>query len=264
MQGKKAVVVGAGQPEHDALGNGRASALLLAREGAEVCCVDREADRAEATVKAIEAEGGTAYALVADVLDPADCERLVRDAAEVLGGIDALVNIDGDNDPLQLEPEGWQHVMDLNLRGTWLISRAAVPFMEKRGGGAITNMSSSGSRAPGGNFFAYSIAKSGVNALTHFFAVQYASLGIRCNVVLPAFILTPHSFEGLVRGGQATDEEGVKALAKRSIPLGRPGTAWDVANTVLFLSSDESSFITGLEVPVDGGMLQIVGRYQAR
>lgn len=268
MLGKKAVVVGAGQPEHDALGNGRAISLLLAREGAEIVAVDREAERAEATVKQIESEGGTAHALVADILAPDDCDRLVNDAAEILGGIDAVVNVVGgsygDADPLHLTPTDWQFIHDLNLRGTWLISRAAVPHLEQRGGGAITNISSVGSRAPGGNFFGYSIAKAGVNALTHFLAVEYASLGIRCNVVLPSFILTPHSFEGLVRGGIAEDEKAIEELAKRSVPLGRPGSAWDVANAVLFLSSDESSFITGLEVPVDGGTLQIVGRYQAR
>jgi NAD(P)-dependent dehydrogenase (short-subunit alcohol dehydrogenase family) len=268
MEGKKALVVGAGQPEHEALGNGRAISRRLAQEGAVVVALDREADRAEATVKAIEAEGGTAHPLVGDVLDPDDCARVVRDAAEIMGGLDTLVNVVGgsygDKGMLELEPDAWQHVMDLNLRSTWLVSRAAVPFMEQRGGGAITNISSVGSRAQGGTFFSYSIAKSGVNALTHFMAVELAPSGIRCNVILPSFILTPHSFEGLIRGGIAEDEAGVKELAKKSVPLGRPGSAWDVAHAVLFLSSEESSFITGLEVPVDGGALQIVGRYQAR
>jgi NAD(P)-dependent dehydrogenase (short-subunit alcohol dehydrogenase family) len=264
MEGKKALVVGAGQPPHDVVGNGRAISLLLAREGAEVCAVDREQDRAEATVEHILAEGGRAHSIVADVTEPDDCAALVEDAHSTMGRIDALVNVVGgsygDANPLVLDPAGWADLMDLNLRSTWLTSRAVVPIMQEQGGGAITNISSVGSRT-GGRFFAYSVAKSGVNALTHFFAVEYAPFGIRCNAILPSWVLTPHSVEGLVRGGIAVDEDAVKERGRRSVPLGRMGTAWDVANAVLFLSSDESSFITGLEVPVDGGTLAIVGRY---
>jgi NAD(P)-dependent dehydrogenase (short-subunit alcohol dehydrogenase family) len=267
MEGKKALVVGAGQPPHEVVGNGRAIALLLAREGAEVCAVDCDEERAQATVGEIVAGGGRAHSIVADILKPDDCASLVREAHETMGGIDALVNVvggsHGDADPLELDPAGWQHVLDLNLRGTWLTSRAVVPIMQAEGAGAITNISSVGSRTGGGNFFAYSVSKSGVNALTHFFAVQYAPFGIRCNVVLPSWILTPHAVEGLVRGGVAANEEAIEERGRRSVPLGRMGTAWDVANAVLFLSSDESSFITGLELPVDGGTLAIVGRYQA-
>jgi len=266
MEGKRVLVIGAGQPPHEVLGNGRAISLLLAREGAEVCAVDVEKDRAEATVEEIVTQGGRAHSLVADVTDPDACASLVREAHQTMGRIDAVVNVvggsPGDANPLELDPEHWQHVLDLNLRATWLTSRAVVPIMKDQGGGAITNISSVGSRASGGNFFAYSISKSGVNALTHFFAVQFAPFGIRCNVVLPAWVLTPHALEGLVRGGVEPNEEAIKERGRRSVPLGRMGTAWDVANAVLFLSSDESSFITGLELPVDGGTLSIVGRYQ--
>jgi NAD(P)-dependent dehydrogenase (short-subunit alcohol dehydrogenase family) len=267
MAGKKALVVGAGQPPHEVLGNGRAIALLLAREGAEVCAVDVEKDRADATVEQIVAEGGRAHSVVADILEPDDCESLVHQAQQVMGGIDALVNVvggsPGDGNALELDVDHWHHIMDLNLRGTWLTCRAVVPIMRAQGGGAITNISSVGSRAGGGNFFAYSVSKSGVNALTHYFAVQYAPSGIRSNVVLPSWILTPHAVEGLVRGGIAADEHAIRERGRTSVPLGRMGTAWDVANAVLFLSSDESSFVTGLELPVDGGTLAIVGRYQA-
>jgi NAD(P)-dependent dehydrogenase (short-subunit alcohol dehydrogenase family) len=266
MEGKRVLVVGAGQPPHEVMGNGRAISLLLAREGAEVCAVDVEKDRADATVEEIGAEGGRAHRIVADVTVPDDCASLVREARETMGGIDALVNVvggsPGDANPLELDPQHWQHIIDLNLRATWLTCRAVVPIMQDQGGGAITNISSVGSRASGGTFFAYSIAKSGVNALTHFFAVQYAPFGIRCNVVLPAWVLTPHALEGLVRGGVEPDEEAIKERGRRSVPLGRMGTAWDVANAVLFLSSDESSFVTSLELPVDGGTLSIIGRYQ--
>jgi NAD(P)-dependent dehydrogenase (short-subunit alcohol dehydrogenase family) len=266
MQGKKTLVVGAGQLPHEVVGNGRAIAVLLAREGADVVAVDCEKARADATVEQIVAEGGRAHAIVADITDPDDCAALVAEAHATMGRIDALVNVvggsQGDAGPLELDLEGWQNVMDLNLRGTWLTSRAVVPIMQDQGGGAITNISSVGSRAAGGTFFAYSVSKSGVNALTHFFAVQYAPFGIRCNVILPSWILTPHAMEGLVRGGVVSTEDAIKERGHQSVPLGRMGTAWDVANAVLFLSSDESSFVTGLEMPVDGGTLAVVGRYQ--
>jgi NAD(P)-dependent dehydrogenase (short-subunit alcohol dehydrogenase family) len=266
MEGKKAVVVGAGQPRHHLLGNGRAIATTLAREGAEVCAVDRDKDRAEETAALIVAEGGIAHVLAADVSDPADCARLVEESHAAMGRIDVLVNNVGvsycDAGPLDLDPQGWQEIMDINLRGMWLTSKAVVPLMKEQGGGAITNISTVGSRTGGGTLFAYAISKSGVNAMTHFFAVEYASLGIRCNAVLPAWIATPHSMEGLVHAGVVASEEQVIEHATRRVPLGRMGTAGDVANAVLFLSSDESSFITGLEVPVDGGMLAIIGRYE--
>jgi NAD(P)-dependent dehydrogenase (short-subunit alcohol dehydrogenase family) len=266
MEGKKVLVVGAGQPPHEVIGNGRAISLRLASEGAEVCAVDRDADRAAATVDAVVASGGHARAIIADVTRPNDCAALVDAAHTAMGRIDALINVvggsQGDASPLDLDPEGWQHIMDLNLRGTWLVSRAVVPIMKELGGGAITNISSVGSRASGGRFFAYSVSKAGVNALSHFFAVQYAPFGIRCNVILPSWILTPHAMEGLVRGGVISSADAIQERGRNSVPLGRMGTAWDVANAVLFLSSDEASFITGLEMPVDGGTLAIIGRYQ--
>jgi NAD(P)-dependent dehydrogenase (short-subunit alcohol dehydrogenase family) len=134
--------------------------------------------------------------------------------------------------------------------------------MQAEGGGVITNISTIGSRTGGGKMFAYSISKAGVNAMTHFFAVSYAPSGIRCNAVLPAWIATPHAMAGLTRSGYATSEAEILETGARSAPLGRMGTAMDVANAVLFLSSDESSFVTGLELPVDGGTLAIIGRYQ--
>ena len=266
MKDKRVVVVGAGQPPHDLLGNGRAIATVLAREGGEVCAVDREKERAQATADQIVAAGGRAHVVVADVSDPADCTRLVEEAHAAMGRIDTLVNNVGashcDADPLTLDPAGWQELMDINLRGMWLTSRAVVPIMRAQGGGAITNISTVGSRTGGGRMFGYSISKAGVNAVTHFFAVEYASSGIRCNAVLPAWIATPHAMHGLTRSGIAASEAEVMELGRRSAPLGRMGTAMDVANAVLFLSSDESGFITGLDVPVDGGTLAMIGRYQ--
>lgn len=266
MEGKKAVVVGAGQPRHHLLGNGRAIAELLAREGAEVCAVDMHEDRAKETAARIEAAGGKAHAFMADISQPEDCARLIADAYAAMGRIDALVNNVGvnhcDAGALELEPDGWQQIMDVNLRGMWLTCKAVVPLMKEHGGGAITNISTVGSRAAGGPLFAYSISKSGVNALTHFFAVEFAPFNIRCNAILPAFIATPHSMEGLVQAGIAVSEDEILQRMHQRVPLGRMGTAMDVANAALFLSCDESNFTTGLEVPVDGGTLAVIGRYQ--
>ena len=127
--------------------------------------------------------------------------------------------------------------------------------MRSGGGGSIINTSTVGSRAKGGNLFGYSVSKAGVNAITHFFAVQYAQYQIRCNAILPAWILTPHSFEGLIRSGVASSEEEIEAFGKTRVPLGFMGVAEDIANTALWLASDESRFVTGQEIPVDGGVL---------
>ena len=211
MEGKKAVVVGAGQPHHHLLGNGRAIAELFAREGAEVCAVDMHKDRAEETVASIEAAGGTAHAVVADIGGPQDCAGLIADSHAAMGRIDVLVNNvgvnHGDRGPLDLDVAGWQEIFDINLRAMWLTSKAVVPLMKDQGGGAITNISTVGSRAAGGPLFAYSISKAGVNALTRFFAVEFAPFNIRCNAILPGFIATPHSMEGLVQAGVAISED---------------------------------------------------------
>jgi NAD(P)-dependent dehydrogenase (short-subunit alcohol dehydrogenase family) len=266
MEGKKAVVVGGGQLPHDErLGNGRAIATLFAREGAEVCVVDREKERAQETVDQIASEGGVAYALVADIAIPDDCARLIAEAHETMGRIDALVNNVGtsqrDADALTLEIDAWQAIFDVNLRGTWLTSRAVIPIMQAQGGGSITNTSTVGSRTGGGTLFAYSISKAGVNALTHSFAVSYAPDRIRCNAVLPSFVVTPHSLEGLQRSGFAANAEEILERGTRSVPLGFMGDANDVAHATLWLASDDARFTTGLEVPVDGGTLAIIGRY---
>jgi NAD(P)-dependent dehydrogenase (short-subunit alcohol dehydrogenase family) len=266
MRGRKTVVVGAGQLESELLGNGRAIAALFAREGAEVCVVDHVESRAKSTVQQITDEGGRAHLMVADVGAADECTQIIDDARAVMGRIDVLVNNvgvnRGDATPLDLDEGTWARIMDVNLRSMWLTSRAVVPHMQEQGGGVITNISSIGSKTGGGRLFAYALSKAGVNELTHFFAVSYAPWGVRCNTVLPAWVVTPHSMEGLKDAGYAIDEEQYYELGARSVPLGRMGTAHDVANAVLFLSSDDAGFITGVELPVDGGALAVIGSYQ--
>jgi len=250
------------------MGNGRAIATLLAREGAEVCAVDAVQARAEETVAEISRAGGHAHVIVADVTSPDDCARLVTEGEAAMGRIDVLVhNVGvnrGDGDPLTLDEAGWHSIMDANLRSMWLIARAVVPLMQAQRSGAITNISSIASRIGGGPLLAYAVSKAGVEALTHALAVDFAPWGIRANTVIPGRIDTPHSMEGhhwrADAGGPSRDE--VVASAGRFVPLGRIGTAWDVAPAVVFLSSDDAGYITGVHLPVDGGATAIVGSYQ--
>jgi NAD(P)-dependent dehydrogenase (short-subunit alcohol dehydrogenase family) len=266
MEGKKAIVVGAGQHAGDLPGNGYAIATLFAGEGAEVCAVDLAHERAEATSKLIRDQGGQAHPIIADVRDPADCGRLVAEAKALMGRVDVLVNNvgvnQGDASPGDLDESGWQQILDVNLRAVWLTSRAAVKHMQDQGGGAITNISSIASRTGGGALFAYGVSKAGVDAVTHSFAVTYAPWGIRCNSVLPGWIDTQHAMAGQIAAGLGANPGEIEAFRRRSVPLGRVGSAWDVARAVLFLSSEEAGFITGVHLPVDGGALAVVGSYQ--
>ena len=266
MEGKKALVVGAGQLESDLLGNGRAIATRFAREGAEVVCVDNVESRVRATVDEIEGEGGRAHIVLADVGEPDDCARLVADAHAAMGRIDTLVNVVGinhnDGTPLTLTLDSWHHIHDVNLRAQWLICKAVIPIMQEQGGGAITNISTVGSKTGGAKLFAYAMSKAGVNELSHIIAVSYAPWNIRCNVVLPSLVATPHSLDGLLEAGIVSNVEEYRALGRSIVPLGRMGSAHDIENAVLYLSSDEAGFVTGMEVNVDGGALAIRGQYQ--
>jgi NAD(P)-dependent dehydrogenase (short-subunit alcohol dehydrogenase family) len=266
MEGKKALVVGAGQLESDLLGNGRAIATRFAREGAEVTCVDNVESRAQATVDEIRGDGGTAHLVIADVGEPDDCDRLVREAHEAMGRVDVLVNVVGinhnDGTPLTLSLESWHHIMDVNFRAQWLTCKAVIPIMQEQGGGAITNISTVGSKTGGGRLFAYAMSKAGVNELSHFIAVSYAPWNIRCNVVLPSLVATPHSLDGLLESGYVSSLEDYRKLGRTLVPLGRMGDAHDIENAVLYLSSDEANFVTGMELNVDGGGLAIRGQFQ--
>ncbi len=266
MEGKKAVVVGGGQVPSQFVGIGRAVAELFAREGAEVCVVDRVAENAEETVKHIAAIGGTAHAITADVGNADDCGRLIHEAHGIMGRIDALFNNvateAGDSDPLDLDVEAWGRIMDVNFRAMWLTSRAVIPIMQEQGGGTIVNTSSAGSRTAGGTFFAYGLSKAGVDELTHKLAVTYAPWGIRCNSVLPSWVATQHSTASLVAAGHVKDEQDLINMGREMTPLGRMGTAWDVAYAVLFFSCDESLHVTSINLPVDGGTLASIGQYR--
>jgi NAD(P)-dependent dehydrogenase (short-subunit alcohol dehydrogenase family) len=259
---KAAVIVGAGQTEGETVGNGRATALLFARHGARLLLVDRDERSLEATRQAIEAEGGRAEVQVADITRPDDCIALVARALAVLGRIDILHNNVGigvgDGRPAEVGADAWDRIMDVNLKAMWQTCKEVVPTMREQGGGAIVNISSLAAVAAATTLTAYKVSKAGVNALTQTLATAYARDGIRANAIMPGLIDTPMGVDAPARAVGRSRQDLAEARA-RHVPLGRQGSAWDVAHAALFLASDEAAFITGVVLPVDGGQAAIVG-----
>lgn len=257
LENKTAVVVGAGQTPGETIGNGRAMALLFAREGAQVVCVDRLAERAEETAAMIREEGGDAVAIGADIVKAADCARIVEEAKTRFGRLDILVNnvgIGGGDGPAhRLEETAFDRILSVNLKGMWLTIKAALPVMREGGGGSIVNISSLAARG-GGIQLAYEVSKAGVNRLTTSVAQSNARYGVRCNAIMMGYMDTPMAVSGIAgASGRSTSE--VRAERDARVPLGgKMGTGWDTAYAALFLASDESKFISGAILPVDGAM----------
>ena len=263
LAGKAVVVIGAGQTPGDTIGNGRAISLLFAREGARVLCADRILDRAEETSAMIRAEGGEALAVAIDVTRPAECEALPQTALSALGGVDILVNNvgiggRGDGPAHRLSEDAFDRIVQVNLKGMWLTTKAFLPMMREHGHGAIVNISSLAGVA-GGNQLAYEITKAGVNRLTTSVAQANASKGLRCNAVAMGLMDTPMAVAGIAQAS-GQEQEAVRAARNARVPLGgKMGTAWDTAYAALFLASEEAAFITGVVLPVDGGMSSRIG-----
>jgi NAD(P)-dependent dehydrogenase (short-subunit alcohol dehydrogenase family) len=259
VAGKLALVMGAGQTPGTTIGNGRAIALTLAREGARVFCADIDLDRAEDTCAAIRNIGGLAEALQCDVTDAEQCAEAVNSS----GALDILVNNvgiggQGDGPAHQVALDAFEHILAVNLRGVLHGIATVIPGMRERGGGSIVNISSLAGIA-GASMVAYETSKAAVNRLTQSTALANAKYGIRCNAVAPGLMDTPMAIEGHVTGsGLATAV--VRAQRSQRVPLrNEMGDAWDTANAALFLASDEAKFITGVILPVDGGMSARVG-----
>ncbi len=253
LLGRRIVVVGAGTRHIDdpdaPVGNGRAIAILAAREGASVACVDIDHDAAEHTARLVHAEGSAAVVIQADVSNADDCARLVDESATALGGIDGLVANVGIGAGAGLQgttPEQWDKVFDVNIRSHFLISRAALPLMSNDG--AIVLISSIAGLKPGSRLPAYDASKAALFGLCRHLALEGARHGVRANVVVPGLIDTP-------LGRWATS--GRPSRGNTRVPLGRQGTAWDIAYATTFLLSGESSYITAQSIVVDGGLTQI-------
>jgi NAD(P)-dependent dehydrogenase (short-subunit alcohol dehydrogenase family) len=257
LRGKVAIVVGAGQTPGETIGNGRATAILFAREGAIVLAADRDGESAAETVRAIAAEGGTASAYAADVTRAADCRAMAEECLRLYGRVDVLhnnVGIAGLGGPVELAEEEWDRILDTNLKAMFLTCKHVLPHMERQGGGAIVNVSSlAAERFAPMPFLAYSASKGGVNALTRSIAMQYAARGIRVNAVMPGLIRTPMAVDDVVRR-YGFERDALVHMRDAAVPMGRMGEAWDVAYAALYLASDEARYVTGIVLPVDGGL----------
>lgn len=263
LSGKTAVVVGAGQTPGETTGNGRAVAMRFAREGATVMVVDRDPAAAKETSELIVAEGGEAVIAQADVTVEDDCAALAEAARVALGRVDILHNnagiLDlGDGGTTELSVEVWQRTFDVNLRGMWLSCKHFLPTMREQAEGTIVNVGSIGAVMHAGTPLAYSLSKLGINGLTKSLAVENAPFGVRVNAMLLGLIHTPMAVQDMTQRRGIPAEE-FEERRKAAVPLGRSGTAWDVANVALFLASDEASFVTGAVMPVDGGTLLRMG-----
>ena len=262
LAGKVGIVVGAGQTAGETIGNGRAAAILFAREGARVLLVDRRLDSAQETVDLIRAEMGTAESVQGDWTSRSDCAAFAHACVEAFGQIDFLHNNvgigTGDADPLRLSEEAFDHILEVNLKGCLLSCQAVLPIMREHGGGSVVNVSSLAAVAST-PLTAYKISKAGMNALGQSLALANAKHGIRVNTIMPGLMDTPMAIEGTAEAlGVSRDE--VRELRNRAVPLRhKMGTAWDVAYASLFLHSDEAGFITGAVLPVDGGQAARVG-----
>lgn len=262
FEGVRAVVVGAGQTPGDRIGNGRAISMLLAREGAEVLAVDRDLHSAEQTCEMIRSEGGTAAPHRADITAEADCAGIAAAGLAQLGGIDVLVNNvgigTGDAGVTRLEESAWDLIHDVNLKGPWMTCKHVLPIMADARKGAVVNVSSIAAVCSVG-FVAYKTSKAALNALTHQMAMTGAPRGIRVNAVMPGLMDTPMGIESTAAATGAGREE-LRRARDAMVPLGgRMGTAWDVANAVAFLASEDARFITSVVLPVDGGQHGRIG-----
>ena len=257
LRDKVAIVVGGGQTAGDTIGNGKATAILFAREGASVVVADRDAASAEDTCAAIAAEGGRALAVIADVTRSDDCARIVEACVGAYGRLDVLHNNVGigiPGGPVELAEEHWNLVVDTNLKAMFLTCKHALPHMERQGSGAIVNVSSLASlRCSPVPMLAYNTTKAGVNALTRSIAMQYAPKGVRANAILPGLIRTPMAVDEVVRRF-GVDRDKLVSVRDRAVPMQHMGEAWDVAWAAVYLASDEARYVTGVLLPVDGGL----------
>ena len=262
LKDKVAIVVGAGQTPGETIGNGRATAILFAREGAKVMLVDRNLDSAEETRQMIVDENGESFTFEADISREADCRKMAEACIGQYGRIDILQNNVGigtnDGGPVSLTEEALDHIMAVNFKGPFFCCKHVVPVMRKQQSGAITNISSVAAVCAA-NITAYKASKAAMNAYSHALAMGNAKYGIRVNVIMPGLMDTPMAIEAISEA-RGISKEALRKGRDAMVPLkGKMGTAWDVAYASLFLASDEAKFITGAVLPVDGGQSARIG-----
>lgn len=254
VAGKRVAVIGAGSIGAG-WGNGKAAAVTYAREGARVLCVDRNSDAANETVALIQGEGNTAQACVGDMTDEGDVAACLAAIQDNFGGIDILhfnVGISAKGGVADQTLADWNRIFAVNLTAAMLVSRAILPGMKQQRGGALVFISSLAAQIAGPYSYAsYEASKAGLCRMSASIAKEYAPFGVRSNTILPGMIDTPHVTSFI---GPDTDPETLAAQRASLVPMGRQGTAWDIANAALFLASDQAGFITGIDLRVDGGM----------
>lgn len=262
LKDKIAIVVGAGQQPGETVGNGRATAIRFAQEGARVLLVDADEGLAGDTLAMVEKEGGAGSVLKADITLEDDCRAIAKACVERYGRIDILHNnvgrSRGDKGTTELDAGVWDELMAMNLKGMFLTCKHVLPVMRDQQSGAIINISSTSSRAARLTV-AYKTSKAAVNALTRHMAYENAAYGIRVNAILPGLIDTPMAIERRA-AERGVERDVVRDERQAQVPLqGRIGSGWDVANAALFLASEEAGYITGVLLPVEGGLLCRVG-----
>jgi NAD(P)-dependent dehydrogenase (short-subunit alcohol dehydrogenase family) len=266
FKGKVAFVAGCGSsgPTNSGTswGNGKATAVLLARQGATVFGIDRNLAAAEETQAIITQEGGTCHVAAGDALNEADVLFLVELCVYKFGRIDVLINVVGQSEPggpVEMTTETFTQQLALNTTTAFIACKHVIPIMERQGGGAIVSISSvAGLRYVGKPQVGYAAAKAALMQLTRTAAVIYASKNVRLNCVVPGLMHTP-LVDRLAEKYAGGDYDGFVAKRHAQVPMGRMGDAWDVANAAVFLASDEAKYITGTELVVDGGLVASTG-----
>jgi len=257
LHGKIAIVTGAGSVG-PGWGNGRATCVRFAEEGAKIFAVDRNLDSTAETVERVKAVGGEIVVHQCDVTDSAAVAAMVKACLDRYGRIDVLVNNVGGSahgGPVEMSEEVWDAQVDFNLKSVFLTCKHVLPVMEQQKSGAIVNLAStSGIRFTGANQVGYAATKAGVIQLSRVVAVQYAPKGVRVNTVIPGQMHTPMVEARLARQRAGGDVKALLEQRQKRIPIGFMGDGRDTANAVLFLASDEARFVTGTEIIVDGGM----------
>lgn len=259
LEGKVAIVMGAGSIG-PGWGIGKAIAVQFARHGARVVCADINEAAARETADRIHGEGGDALAIRADVTQAAEIEAVVQTASERYGRIDVLTNnvgIVSTGCVVETSEAEWDRVFAINLKSCFLAMKNVIPLMQQQGGGSIINISSVASiRDSGVQYVTYSASKAAMNHMTRTTAARYARDKVRVNAILPGLMKTPlvEQTTGMAVEYAGGDVEAMWRKRDQQVPMGHMGDAWDVAHAAVFLASDESRYITGIELPVDGGI----------